>query len=192
MKKLAIILVLLLAGAAASAQIVTSTSHAKIISKTTSDREGLSYGAFFGGSFGFKLDENEARYAATQALWGDLGYYFSPNFYAGGALGLVHREVSDYDQMLYGIDPFAVRLLAGIRYLFSSQDNTFFVDYRAGVNVVAHLDQFGRAELGVGYLYNNSWEATIGLENEFWNALGGFNEIFKSKGFHIRLGYRFR
>ena len=192
MKRYIIIALLLLFSLGTSAQIVTSTSRAKIVSKTTNDREGLSYGAFFGGSFGFKQAENDASYAATQALWGDLGYYFSPNIYAGGALGLVHREVSDYDQTLYGIDPFAIRLLAGVRYLFSSMDNTLFVDYRAGVNVVAPLEQFGRAELGVGYLYNNSWEATIGLENEFWNATGGFNEIIKSKGFYIRLGYRFR
>ena len=190
MKRLVVLVALLFVSFGVSAQIVTSTSRIK--TQTIPNRDGLSYGVGVAGSFAFDQPDEWMTYSNTMGVWGDVGYYFSPHFYAGGSLGIQYRDLNDASEGSILHKPIVLRLLGNVRYLFSSEANTLFVDYRAGVNVANPFEDYGRAELGVGYLWNNTWEITAGLENELWNALDGFSEIVKSKGFYIRLGYRFR
>ena len=86
----------------------------------------------------------------------------------------------------------AFRLMAGVRYFFFNSASSLFADYRAGINVAGPLSKYGRSELGLGYIWNNNWEVAAGLENELWNATDSFSELVKSRGFYVRLGYRFR
>lgn len=67
-----------------------------------------------------------------------------------------------------------------------------FIDYRAGVDALEPLEDYGRKELGLGFKLARGWEIAAGLDNEVWYATGGPGELFKYKGLYIRAGYRFR
>lgn len=109
-----------------------------------------------------------------------------PQLYAGVSLGFqVRRET-------YGDVENAPRLLFGARYFFSPAVESFFVDGRFGAQIDDPFEKYGRTELSLGYIFANHLEISAGLENEMWDALDGFGEFVRTKGFFVRVGYRFK
>ena len=183
MKKIVLIALLCMMSIGASAQLVSSTSSMRIKRKAA-DRAEWSYGVSAIAAKGFK----EIEYDFSGGLWLDGGYYFTSQFYAGASLGLQYCDVADY----YGGAYSSVKFLLGVRYLFSPEENTLFADLRAGVNVANPFRDYGRYELGIGYMLHNHFEITIGIENERWDALDGPEYLTQVNGAFVRLGYRFR
>ena len=188
----------LLLAFSANAQMVGATNSQAYQSRryVSRDRIGWSFGLSALGSMGFKGDAWES-YKNSVGIWADGGYNITSQFYMGVALGFQARtEVTTYYdgwQYVPTTSPHnAPRLLFGARDYFSPQPNTMFIDGRLGVQIDDPFDEYGRTELGVGFAFGNGFEVAAGLENEMWDALDGFGEFIRTKGFFVRVGYRFK
>lgn len=168
-----------------NAQMVGATNNQNRAYTTYVGRSvGCSYGLSAVTSLGFNNDGWNS-YQYTYGVWLDGGYNLTPQLYVGASLGLQIRE----ETMGYKYRP--GRLLADVRYYFTPEASTLFVDLRMGVKIDDPLGEYGRAELGVGYTFNNHFEIAAGLENEMWDATSGFGQLIRTKGLFIRAGYRF-
>ena len=176
----------LLLAFSANAQMVGSTNNSNYGRYTVSGaRSGWSYGVSGVLSKGFNNDDWNS-YQYSYGLWAEGGYYILPQLYAGVSLGFqVRRET-------YGDVENAPRLLFGARYFFSPAVESFFVDGRFGAQIDDPFEKYGRTELSLGYIFANHLEISAGLENEMWDALDGFGEFIRTKGFFVRVGYRFK
>lgn len=188
----------LLLAFSANAQMVGSTNNANANygRYNSGTRSGWSYGLSAVGSLGFKAD-TWGTYKNSAGIWAEGGYNVTSQFYMGAALGVqVRKELGSYwDGYEYATQYYkhtAPRLLFGARYYFSPQPNSMFVDGRFGVQIDDPFDEYGRTELGVGFAFGNGFEVAAGLENEMWDALDGFGEFVRTKGFFVRVGYRFK